>query len=69
MSIADRCRDRALLLQQIAVECICPQFKARATALAAQWLIVAALADQFSLNWQAQMDQTGEQVRIEVSIN
>jgi hypothetical protein len=58
MSIANRCRDRALLLQQVAQECLCPLFKARATALAAQWLIIAAL-----------VDQTGLKALVEVSAN
>jgi hypothetical protein len=67
MSIADRCRDRALLLQQIAVECVSPEFKARATALACQWLIVATLADQISLNSQAQITNLNWQAQIEES--
>jgi hypothetical protein len=66
MSIAGRCRDRALLLQQIAKECLCPLFKARAAALAAQWLILAALADQTGVSWQAQIELDW-QATIEVS--
>jgi hypothetical protein len=66
MSIAGRCRDRALLLQQIAQECLCPLFKARAIALAAQWLILATLADQTGVNWQAQIELDW-QAKIELS--
>jgi hypothetical protein len=66
MSIAGRCRDSALLLQQIAQE-LSPQFKARATALACQWLILAALADQAGLNWQAEISSLNWQAQIEES--
>jgi hypothetical protein len=65
--IADRCRDRALLLQQIAQECLSPQFRARAAALACQWLMLAALADQIGLNSQAQISSPNWQAQIEDS--
>jgi hypothetical protein len=68
MSIAGRCRDRALLLQQIAQECLCPLFKARAAGLAAQWLILATLADQTGVNWQAPIDPNW-QTQIEEKAN
>lgn len=48
MRIASNCRDRALLLLQIAQEC--PQFKERATYLAHEWVVVAAIAEEFGLD-------------------
>jgi hypothetical protein len=48
MRIASNCRDRALLLLQIAQEW--PQFKERATYLAHDWLVAAAIADELGLD-------------------